>query len=739
MLAAASALAQTPVALPEIDVVADRADRPPTLSSDSVAPAAQATIAATTPDASRLFTPVPGVAFQKGGGVSSLPVVRGLADDRNKVLLGGLDIASACANHMNPPLSYAAPGSVGTVEAITGAVPVSRGGDSIGGVVVVKPRAPIFARSQAPAPQPGPRVTKGEPAPQPAGDVVFAGSLSTFYRSANDGVSVSGAATVATRNFSLSYAGAWAKGGNYRAGGGQTVRSTEFRSENHLATLAYENDGHTLTLRGGLQRIPYQGFVNQRMDMLGNDGLTLDLGYAGRFGWGTVEANAYWHRTRHYMNFLADKGGSTSSTGMPMYTDGRDIGANVKADINLSARDVLRVGANAHLQRLDDWWPPVAGMFPGMCCNTFWNINDGRRDRIGAFAEWDAKWSPAWSTQLGARVEAVHMNAGPVQGYSNVDSATNMMGRLAVTNYLSDSTAFNAANRARTDVNVDLTALLRYEPSKASAFELGLTRKVRSPNLYERYAWSKGSPTFGMSPNMVNWFGDANGYVGNLNLKPEAAHTITATMVLRDPTDDRWELKVSPYASYVENYIDADRLWRQTSMMGMPTPFYTLQFANHDARLFGVDVSGRARLADHADYGRLSLAGSLSYVRGKNLDTGDNLYNIMPLQVRASLEHRIRLGGGDLTTSFEVEAVQSKTLVNATRGELTKPAYALVNLRAAYEWRNLRLDAGVENLLDKAYYLPLGGVNFTAFRAGVPLRPVAGVGRSFYAGLTAKF
>ena len=28
---------------------------------------------------------------------------------------------------------------------------------------------------------------------------------------------------------------------------------------------------------------------------------------------------------------------------------------------------------------------------------------------------------------------------------------------------------------------------------------------------------------------MVGWFGDENGYVGNLSLKPEVAHTVSAT------------------------------------------------------------------------------------------------------------------------------------------------------------------------------------------------------------------
>ena len=66
---------------------------------------------------------------------------------------------------------------------------------------------------------------------------------------------------------------------DYHAGGnGPKVLSTGFISENHSATLAYQNDGHLFTLQGGYQNIPYQGFVNQRMDMTGNRAYSVNAG-----------------------------------------------------------------------------------------------------------------------------------------------------------------------------------------------------------------------------------------------------------------------------------------------------------------------------------------------------------------------------------------------------------------------------------------------------------------------------
>jgi iron complex outermembrane receptor protein len=72
--------------------------------------------------------------------------------------------------------------------------------------------------------------------------------------------------------------------------------------------------------------------------------------------------------------------------------------------------------------------------------------------------------------------------------------------------------------------------------------EFGLARKVRSPNLYERYTWS----TWGMAALMNNFVGDGNGYVGNMDLKPEKAYTASFTFDWH-AADRSWELKATPF------------------------------------------------------------------------------------------------------------------------------------------------------------------------------------------------
>ena len=106
------------------------------------------------------------------------------------------------------------------------------------------------------------------------------------------------------------------------------------------------------------------------------------------------------------------------------------------------------------------------------------------------------------------------------------------------------------------------------------------------------------------------------------------------------------------------------------------------------------------------DYGKLALAGVAGYVHSRNLDTGDNLYHMMPLNAKLALEHKL----GNWSSVAELQLVDAKTDIEKVRNELQTPGYALVNLRSSYQWHQFRFDLGVENLFDQQYYSPLGGV-----------------------------
>jgi iron complex outermembrane receptor protein len=688
----ATALAQSAIQLPPVAVNAEPdADAGAALGRTVITDQDLATKRVGTSDTAKLLSDVPGVAAQTGGGVSSLPVIHGLADDRLKLLVDGMPITSACPNHMNPALSYIDPEAVGRIEVLPGVTPVSEGGDSIGGTVKVDSAKPVFA-------------AEGQ-------DLLTTGRLSTNYRSTSHGISVGGDATAATQNVSARYNGSWAKAGDYHRGGDdEPVRTSKYQVENHAVNLAGRHDGDLLEVQGGWQFSPYEGFPNQRMDLTENNSKFLNSHYAGQFNWGNVDARVFWRNVQHQMNFLD----YVKSTNMPMNTESTEYGYNVKAEMPLAKGDTLRIGNELQRYLLDDWWPPVPG--GGMAPNDFWNISNGQRNRVGTYAEWDAKWTPQWGSLLGIRNDTVWMNTDNVNGYNT--GAT----------YANDAAAFNSKDHAKTDVNFDVTALLRYEHDKGTSFEGGYARKSRSPNLYERYTWSTGA----MASSMNTWFGDGNGYVGNIDLRPEVAHTVSFGGDWHDPAKKVWGLKVTPYYTYVQDYIDADLVSNYT---GNWRGYGLYRFANHDAELFGVDISGNRELLDDASLGRTVFKGSLSWVRGRNLDTGDNLYNIMPLNARLGLDHQL----GGWSNGINVQVVDSKDFVSSNRKENTTPAYALLNLYTAYEWDNLMLTAGVDNVLDKRYHEPLGGADMAMRSPKSTGANVDGAGRTFLAGVTVKF
>jgi len=706
------------------------------LNSVTLDAAALLPMRAATSDTATLLRDIPGVSVTGAGGVSSLPSIRGLADDRLRIKVDGMDLIAACPNHMNPALSYIDPTRVDSIKVYAGITPVSVGGDSIGGTILVESAKPQFVK--------------------PGEGVLTQGEFGTFYRSNGDAMGANLSATLAGENLSVTYTGSTAQSDNYTAGDdfktttatgrpGHTlpldeVGSTAYQSINHALGFALRNDGHVFDLKLAHQKIPYENFPNQRMDMTDNTSNQVNLGYTGEYQWGTLKARIYHEKTEHEMDFGDDKRfwygsasnspvpgtpcspiGPSCAAGMPMYTEGKTSGMSVSAELPLSARDTLRVGTEFQAYRLDDWWTASgAMMWPG----TFLNINDGQRDRYVVFGEWEAKINPQWTSLLGVRHETVRMDAGNVMGYCTSG--------MCMGNQLVDSANFNAQDHSKTDRNWDLTALARYEPAATQAYEIGVAQKTRSPNLYERYTWS----TWTMAAVMNNFVGDGNGYVGNLDLEPEVARTLSLAADWHDAGKKAWAVRVAPYYTHVQDYIDAT-----CNNAACPDDqFNVLKYVNQSARLLGVDLSGHFLAARSAAYGDFTVRGIVNITRGENRDTGDKLYNIMPLNAKLALTQK----RGRLTNTLEGLFVAAKNDVSDIRNEIETAGYSLFNLRSSYEWKQVRLDVGVDNLLDKGYALPLGGAYIgqgtTMSINGVPWGiAVPGPGRSFYAGVNVKF
>jgi iron complex outermembrane recepter protein len=636
-----------------------------------------------------------GVDSAQAGGVSGLPMIHGLGDDRIRIVVNGVPVAASCPMHMNPPLSYVDPSNVARIEILPGVTPVRLGGDSIAGTIQVESAPPAFATNDS---------------------IERAGQLSTFYRNNSSAYGATAAASLASRDFSLAYEGSATRAGDYRDGMGERINASRFETLNSQFTAAYRNGQNLFEAQAALQHIPYQGFPNADMDMQGNVAAFFNARFSGGYEWGDLHLNAYYDHIRHEMNGNGPDRypPSLSITGFgefPTRERGQDFGYRVDASIIASSRDTVRIGNELHVQTLDDRWPgPPAGMM-----FDYISLNGARREQLGTFAEWERQWNDRWTTQFGARNDTVRMDTGPVQGYDGIDPAAAL---------------FNAMHRARTDVNIDSTLLVRYQPDELENYTLGLARKNRSPNLYERYAW--GTNTMGT----VTWFGDGNGYTGTPDLKPETADTASISGNWHDRDAKAWQLRATSYLTIVQNYIGVLPLCGP-ACTGMPAS--QLLFANQRARLYGADVNAAYTLSDSPISGVFRITGSAAYTQGEDLSTHTPLYHVMPFHGTLGLEYDFK----GWSSALQFHSVDRKTEVDPMRLEPPTSSYSLVDLRTAYVWRNLRLDFAVTNLFDRQYASPLGGTWQSALYppgyAGATFRPLPAAGRSLDTGFTVNF
>lgn len=641
-------------------------------------------------DTASLLNMSPGVSLKTAGGVSSLPVIHGLADDRINIKIDGASITSACSNHMNPALSYIDPSKVDTIFVLPGITPVSHGGDSIGGSIVVKTKEITFKNQ---------RKLK----------------FRSFFKSNNENAGASLNYEFATDKYFAEYAGLDERANNYRNGKGERLKATLYNQNNQSLRVGKKLDTGAVSLKFTRSNIPYQGFVNQFMDLQDNVSNQLNLNYKGSIGEALIDSSVYYQHTNHLMNMI-----SSERTGdMPMYTRSDEFGYNVKASFELSSSHVLTVGSEFNRYHLDDWWSGLPGVTDMMGPGTFQSINHGKRDRFALYAESERDWSNSVKTNFGLRTDIVMMDTGNVRGYNNTD------------NLPADAAAFNSRSHDKTDHNYDATALTKIKTSSMTDVEIGLGKKTRSPNLYERYAWAGTvtDPTngtmegmsAGMDMLMINWFGDGNGYVGDINLRPEVAHKISASFIAHAENNKDWEVRLSPFYSDIKNFIDADFIG--TSMGGSQF----LKFANHDAVIFGADLSAKAKVS--SDFSVQTVAG---YTRGYRKDGKADLYHLMPLNGKVALVY----AKGKWTSDIVTHLVAKKKQVNEMRGEPETDGYALVDIGTSYTFsKSVKLDLGISNIFDLNYKLPLGGVDIVNYSRSSN-RAVSGMGRSFNTALT---
>jgi iron complex outermembrane receptor protein len=575
--------------IPTLPVWAQAPDASPTATPNKVPtivvtgkPIPGATVVVPTPelrasatDAASLLKQVPGADVVRNGPLTGIVQLRGLSDDRVRVLVDGMTITPACPFHMDPPLHYTAPSALHSLTVVPGISPVSMGGDNTGGVVLAEPEPPRFATTD---------------------QTLFSGALDSFYRSSNDGVGVNGGLTLANQNWSGSYNGSWESADDLRIPDGRVKDSGFNEFQEHEGRIAGRLLNGIFQAYGGISRTRDAGTPALPMDMLKDDSWNVGLRQTSELDFGEVEARFGFHSIDHLMNNFSLRPLMPGAAPLIAPTRTDDLSGRVGLTIPRN-KDTFRAGLDFQWSRLDALLKNDANGAEQT------NINNATRSRVGAYLEWQKNWSDQWSTLAGVRQDTVWSDADGIEKFFPPATA--------------DAAAFNSRSHDFTDVNVDFMASVRFEPGEHSTYELAFARKTRSPSILERYIFTPLAASSGASDGRI--------YLGNLSLDPEISHQVAFTA---DWHGEDWGFKATPFCNFVTDYIQGTPINRL--VMGLPV----LQYQNLDrADLYGVD--GEA----HYDFAKgLTLRGQLSYVRGIDRENDDNLYRIAPLHGSLSFE-----------------------------------------------------------------------------------------------------
>ena len=254
---------------------------------------------------------------------------------------------------------------------------------------------------------------------------------------------------------------------------------------------------------------------------------------------------------------------------------------------------------------------------------------------------------------------------------------------------------------------------LLYALSEHTDLTLTLGRSFRSPSIEERYKYiDLGS--------MVR--------IGEPDLSPEKGYNLDGGIRFWMPG---FNLRINGFVNRFNDLIVEEPgqyiyTYNTGAQAGTQDTLPALINSNVDqALLYGVDMT-----FDYHLLRNLVCHGTLSFVRGKDMQDESNLPLIPPVNGRAGVKYHFP---GTLTLDMYSEWAARQNKV--AEGETKTPGYAIVNLSAYSKpinlnFARLRLTGGIKNIFNKAYQNHL-----STNRGVIRIEP----GRNFYVKMQLNF
>lgn len=656
-------------------------DRPPptqTIDTD--------TIDIAFPDAARAIAELPGVGVNSNGPLTGQIQVRGLFGPRLGVRVDGLTMVSGGPNWMDPPMHYVPAGLLHTATVAVGA-PAQSSGGGIGGAVAVETRRPDWHEGDGWLP-----------------------SLAIDGRahSVDDGWGTTVLAGIASarQRFHVS---AVREAGDDRDFGGGTIVPTRY--ERHAEGVGWGLRTERLTVDAGWRQV--------RSDDAGTPVLPLDIEFFDTSLWhldgrlatdfGALTAFVGGIDIDHAMNNTTLRTTPDfASLPLPPFA-GDDARRSTAAAEGLEVRIGAELPLAAALIRAGvDWREEshdVRVADPDFEPFFVTNFADARSEYLAAWGEAALRLDARTRLDAGLRLGRTVSQADPVDAFParlvDADPDAWPAGTPPRAVFILRE-RFAAADRDRTDTEVDWDLRLTRAFERGVVGEASLARRTRVPGYFERWLWIPLGVNGGL--------GDGNAWVGDQALDPEVSHQ--AELALRWAGEDA-SAGLRVHYRRVDDYVlgvavtDPVTIAVSAGASGDATP---LRFANVDAQLWGFEATGR--VAFGAGFG---VDASASWLDGERRDIDDGLYRLAPADLKLGLSWQ-RDG---LVARIEQELVArraagSKALTldpgNDNNRFADVPGYGLTH--ASLRWTAtgaLSVQLGVRNLFDRDYTDPLAG------------------------------
>jgi iron complex outermembrane receptor protein len=607
---------------------------------------------------------VPNVSGVRKGGVSIDPVVRGFKYDQLNVHLdGGIRVEGGCPNRMDPVASHIDLYDVENIEIIKGPF-VLRYGSSLGGIVNL-----ISSR-----PQPFESKKFGL-------DIEAIKGFESKWKGDKGHILIHGG----NNRIYFNLGGGQMDYGNYKDGNGNLVKS-QFNKYNYtveLGSLILPNHELMISYNRSFGRDVY--FPALPMDERSDNTAIMSLDYRirnfdGRLRY--LNLKAYNSVVEHEMDNYERPNSDTMAA--VTLVDATNKGGRLDATINLNEKSELFLGVDYE--------------------NIF---KDGTRTKNMY------TMPPGPNKQVPQKVERLWYNSyinniGLISDYKYTLSKTDLSIGFRYDNNSSGSDdTFTLIKNGVTYYDNYTSHFSNYSVSvginkhikKYLIVGLALGRGNRSPNMIERYI--KFLP--------VGY--DKYDYLGNPYLEPESNNQIDLN--IRYNNEIWGNILLNGFYAYVTNFISGEVLPSSVVLPQTQGVIGVKQFENLDkVYLRGFELSYNSP----SKY-KFTYLMNLYYTKGTNPaaidkngnEVSDALPEIPPMELNATISYKAfkntLIPKFTIRYVFTQDYVSKTTYLTATETEPTTPSFYKLDFMFLYKYNKyLTISAGVNNILDEAYY-----------------------------------